>query len=70
MESAIALQNHSWSQYETVADVGGGHGALLTSILLANPTIKKGIVYDLQHVVDGAATTNSQLVDLDTLSYQ
>ncbi|HEX8731287.1 MAG TPA: methyltransferase [Ktedonobacterales bacterium] len=39
-----------------VVDVGGGHGALLARILLANPALH-GALFDLPHVVTGAEPT-------------
>jgi O-methyltransferase domain/Dimerisation domain len=43
----------SWLNGKTLADVGGGHGFLLTSILKKYPEIH-GVVADLEHVVAGA----------------
>jgi precorrin-6B methylase 2 len=45
-----------FSKIGTLIDVGGGHGALLTSILSANPHLR-GIVFDQPHVVAGARDT-------------
>lgn len=44
---------YDFSKFGTVVDVGGGHGALLTTILKAFPTVR-GVVYDAPHVVEGA----------------
>jgi hypothetical protein len=44
---------YDFSQFETVADIGGGHGKLMQSILEANPQLN-GIVFDLDRVVVGA----------------
>jgi cyclopropane fatty-acyl-phospholipid synthase-like methyltransferase len=56
----FATQSHSaivdaydFSGIETICDVGGGHGALLSRIVTANPHMK-GILFDLPHVVAGA----------------
>ncbi|HVV82751.1 MAG TPA: methyltransferase [Kofleriaceae bacterium] len=38
---------------ETLVDVGGGHGLLLTTILRANPSLR-GVLFDLPQVVAGA----------------
>jgi hypothetical protein len=48
------LAAYDFSRFERVVDVGGGHGALLTAILAANPTLT-GVLYDLPEVVAGAA---------------
>lgn len=47
------LAAYDFSGIATLADVGGGHGYLLTRILNRYPTMK-GILYDLPHVVAGA----------------
>ena len=42
-----------FSKFNTVVDVGGGHGALITEILKSNPKTK-GILFDAPEVIDGA----------------
>jgi hypothetical protein len=49
---AVALA-YDFSKFATIADVGGGQGALLAAIL-AKHTGVKGILFDLPHVVVGA----------------
>lgn len=44
---------YSFSGIETLVDVGGGHGALLTSILSRNPEMR-GILFDAPQVIEGA----------------
>jgi SAM-dependent methyltransferase len=44
---------YDFSAFETVVDAGGGHGALLVAILLANPSIR-GILFELPYVAEGA----------------
>jgi len=44
---------YDFSEIETLVDVAGGHGRLLTSILEANPSVK-GVLFDQPHVLDGA----------------
>ena len=48
-----AIAAYDFGESGTLADVGGGHGALLTLILQKHPGLR-GIVYDLPHVVEGA----------------
>ena len=48
------LEADDFSGIKTLVDVGGGHGLLLTSILRKYPGMR-GVVCDLDHVVDGAA---------------
>ena len=44
---------YDFSRYATIVDVGGGHGRLLASILVATPQAR-GILFDLPEVVAGA----------------
>ena len=44
---------YDFSRYATIVDVGGGHGRLLASILVATPQAR-GILFDLRGVVPGA----------------
>jgi hypothetical protein len=41
---------YDWSQFPTIADIGGGIGAQLSSILDAHPSCR-GILFDQEHVV-------------------
>lgn len=54
-ELAIApvVAAFDFAPYATIADVGGGHGRLLSAILQATPAAR-GILYDLPQVVEGA----------------
>jgi O-methyltransferase domain/Dimerisation domain len=47
------LESYDFSRFETVVDVGGGHGALLAAILGANPATR-GVLFDQPSVVAGA----------------
>jgi hypothetical protein len=49
---AVAV-SYDFSGFRTVADVGGGFGALLPPILKANPGLR-GVVFDLPRCRDGA----------------
>jgi len=44
---------YDFSSFKTLADIGGGHGILLTTILKANPALH-GILFDLPHVAESA----------------
>lgn len=44
---------YDFSGIDTLADIAGGHGFLLSQILRANKDLK-GILFDQQHVIDGA----------------
>jgi hypothetical protein len=48
-----ALAAYDFGETGTLADIGGGHGFLLTAILQKHPGLR-GIVFDLPHVVEGA----------------
>jgi O-methyltransferase domain len=45
---------YDFSRFATVVDVGGGRGALLASVLAANPGLR-GVLFDQPNVVAGAA---------------
>jgi hypothetical protein len=47
------LAAYDFGESGTLADIGGGHGFLLTAILQKRPGVR-GIVFDLPHVVEGA----------------
>lgn len=44
---------YDFSGIDSLADIAGGHGFLLSQILIANPSMK-GILFDMDHVVAGA----------------
>ena len=44
---------YDFSGIETLVDVAGGHGRLLSAILEANPSVH-GVLFDLSHVIAGA----------------
>ena len=50
---AAALKAYDFSGIETLVDVAGGHGHVLTSILRQYPAMR-GILFDLEHVIAGA----------------
>ena len=59
MSSVTAATNeairslYDFSGFETVVDIGGGHGGLITSILQSNPKVK-GVLFDAPQVIEGA----------------
>ncbi len=50
MTAAAVAAAYDFSGFGTVADVGGGNGALLIGILRANPDLR-GILFDQPHVI-------------------
>ena len=44
---------YDFSGFDTIVDIAGGHGFLLSQILKANPNLK-GILFDLEHVIAGS----------------
>ncbi len=48
------IEAYDFDGVGTLVDVGGGHGAMLAAILTAHPHMN-GILFDLPHVVEGAA---------------
>lgn len=55
--SSVATQAvidaYDFAGIETLVDIAGGHGRMLTAILEANPKMR-GVLFDLPHVIDGA----------------
>ena len=47
------LAAHDFSQYRSLADIGGGQGHLLRAALAAHPGLT-GVLFDLPHVVEAA----------------
>lgn len=47
------LEAYDFSGIRTLVDIAGGHGAVLTAILKQHPGMK-GILFDLDHVIEGA----------------
>ena len=52
LEPAV-VATYDFSRFQTIADLGGGNGGLLSAVLLANPTAR-GILFDLPHVLEEA----------------
>jgi SAM-dependent methyltransferase len=55
VEADALAAGYDFTGIGTLADVGGGRGYLLATILKANPTMK-GVLFDQPHVVSGAPT--------------
>jgi hypothetical protein len=53
LEAQALLPAYRWGELGTVADIGGGNGALLAAILAGHPGMR-GILFDLPAVVAGA----------------
>lgn len=49
MNASQLAESYDFSQFDTLMDVGGGHGLLLLEILKANPALQ-GIVFDMPGV--------------------
>jgi hypothetical protein len=47
------LEAYDFSGIKTLVDVAGGHGGVLTGVLQKYPAMK-GILFDLEHVIEGA----------------
>lgn len=58
VDVSAVLGAYDFSRFRRVVDVGGGHGALLHGILLANPHLQ-GVLYDLSVVITGAERLRS-----------
>ena len=58
MELDPVLAVHDFSRFATVADIAGGHGVMLASVLAINPGMK-GFLFDLPITADGARKRNT-----------
>ena len=47
------MSRYDFSPFNTIVDIGGGHGGLITSILKQNPQAK-GVLFDAGVVIEGA----------------
>ena len=55
--AAAVLKAYDFSEIRRLADVGGGHGMLLGSILKQYPSME-GVLFDLPEVIAGAPSSN------------
>ena len=55
------LNTYDFSAFSTVADIGGGNGHLLRSVLTANPKTR-GVLFDLPHVIEQAKSVPSERI--------
>ena len=53
LATPAVVEGYDFTGINTLIDIAGGHGRLLTAILEANPAIK-GILFDMPHVIEGA----------------
>ena len=58
------LKAYDFSNFNTVADIGGGKGDLLRAVLAVNPHLE-GVLFDLPHVIEQASAISS-----DRLTFQ
>ena len=54
IDSPAVAEAYNFEGLHSLVDVGGGHGLLLATILKRNPHLK-GTLYEVPHVVEGAA---------------
>jgi hypothetical protein len=54
------VEGYDYGSLGTLADIGGGHGALLTAILQKHPGLR-GILFDSPQIVEGARARVEQL---------
>ncbi len=52
------VEAYDFSRFTRLADVGGGHGVILATILEANPRLQ-GVLYDLPEVMQGVDATGN-----------
>lgn len=54
MANDLVIPAYDFSEFRLIADIGGGHGRLLSAILQSAPAAR-GILFDLPSVIAGAA---------------
>ncbi|HET6360729.1 MAG TPA: methyltransferase [Gemmatimonadota bacterium] len=54
---------YDFSEFDTIGDIGGGHGHLLKAVLDAAPNAS-GVLFDLPHVIEEVAGTASKRLSL------
>ena len=62
-QTAGILSAYDFSDFKTVADIGGGNGHLLRAILAATPNLK-GVLFDLPHVIEQTSAVRSDRLKL------
>lgn len=64
-QDAVAISHaYDFSNFDTIVDVGGGHGLLLAEILKANPATH-GVLLEVPQVAEGARATMEEAGVLD-----
>src|SRR5260370_16679895 len=53
------VESYDFAQFDRIVDVAGGHGALISGILTANPKLR-GVLADQPEVVAGAQIVRSE----------
>jgi hypothetical protein len=61
IDSPAVADAYDFSKFRSIVDVAGGHGLLLATILKRNPQLK-GTLYEMAHVISGAANGPLKLV--------
>jgi hypothetical protein len=59
-EARAVTDAYDFKQLNTLMDVAGGHGLLLATVLQRHKKMR-GVLFDLAHVVDGAAATFTRM---------
>jgi hypothetical protein len=62
-EVAAILAAYDFTQFASIADIGGGQGHLLKAIMAAAPA-SKGILFDLPHVIEHLSDNGSDRLTL------
>ncbi|TWT39244.1 methyltransferase [Blastopirellula retiformator] len=67
-ETEAILDAYDFSQFDMIADIGGGNGSKLAAVLTKHPQLR-GLLFDLPHVVERAAEKleSSRVSDRATL---
>lgn len=53
LATGAVVEGYDFSGINTLVDIAGGHGRLLSDVVEANPNMR-GVLFDLPHVIEGA----------------
>ena len=67
-QTAGVLAAYDFSDFHTIADIGGGNGHLLQAVLEATPNAE-GVLFDLPHVIEQASAIASSRLRLQSGSF-
>ena len=68
LATKAVVEGYDFSGINTLVDIAGGHGRLLTDVVEANPNIH-GVLFDLPHVIEGARENVAESKAADRIEF-